>query len=272
MSKPEYDDSIFPMSRRDVLKSGLATLTTLAAGGLSFASSLSAQTKESTSLAPAFDTNSPKAFVYTELQLSIPFHLTPWRRINSELRRQQGLLNMTWLAGGGNDSFGGFYAFDSIENAQRFVTGYFLATGRKLGVAQTSRVFDATATAEASYDLGSPYFGVELKERPGAFVYTEVQISVPFTKAPWRKRNPVLKRQPGLLAKTWLSGLHTHTLGGIDVFDSLDHAHQFAIDDFPKTAKRLNAAYSTRVFDASVSEEASRQMDSPLYIKRSEYE
>ncbi|MES9930225.1 MAG: hypothetical protein ABW158_19100, partial [Candidatus Thiodiazotropha sp. 6PDIVS] len=110
-----------------------------------------------------------------------------------------------------------------------------------------------------------PHFGVALKQNPGAFVYTEVQVNVPFEKAPWRKRNSMLKQQSGLLAKTWLSGLHTHTLGGIDVFDSVEQARRFALEVFPETAKRLNAAFYTRVFDASVTEKASRQMRSPYF-------
>jgi hypothetical protein len=39
----------------------------------------------------------------------------------------------------------------------------------------------------------------------------------------------------------------------------------FAVDDFPKTAAKLNAAFYTRVFDASVAEAASRGLNSPYY-------
>ncbi len=198
--------------------------------------------------------------------MSLPFAQAPWQDINAALLRQPGLLNMTWLAGIDSHSLGGFYAFNSIENAQRFVTGYFSTAARSLGVAQTSRIFDATVVEEASRELSSPYFGVKPTRNPAAFVYTEVQVSVPFTNAPWRKRNPVLKQQPGLLAKTWLSGLHTQTLGGIDVFDSVQHALLYALNDFPKTAKRLNAAFYSRVFDARIAEEASRQMGSSFFI------
>lgn len=206
-----------------------------------------------------------EAYVYTELQISVPFSDVPWHRINDTIKQQPGLLDKTWLAGVGNNSLGGFYAFDSIENAQRFVTDYFPTEAKNLGAAQTTRIFDATVAEEASRDIGSPYHGITPTQNPGAFVYTEVQVNVPFDKAPWRTRNPVLKQQPGLLAKTWLSGLHTHTLGGFDVFDSVEHARRFALEDFPKTAKRLNAACYTRVFDANVTERASRQMRSPYY-------
>ncbi len=77
-----------------------------------------------------------------------------------------------------------------------------------------------------------------------AFVYTEVQ--VPFEDAPWREINAGLKTQSGQLSKTWLSGVNVNTLGRIHAFDTLE-----------------NAAFCTRVFEASGVEEASRQMIRP---------
>lgn len=253
-------------TRRTMLRSGMGVLLASVAGGLSSFADASQQETQTTRKVASDGSAATKAFVYTELQISVPFARAPWQTLNGDLLQQPGLLNKTWLAGIGNDSLGGFYAFDSIENAQRFVTGYFPAEAMRLGAAQTTRIFDATVVDEASRDLRSPYFGVSPIRNPGAFVYTEVQVSVPFDKAPWRKRNPVLRQQPGLLAKTWLSGLNTHTLGGIDVFDTVEHAQRFALAVFPETAKRLNAAFYTRVFDARVAEEASRQMRSPFYL------
>lgn len=101
--------------------------------------------------------------------------------------------------------------------------------------------------------------------KPQAFVYTEVQVSVPFSEAPWRELNPELLRQPGILNKTWLAGADNHSLGGIYAFDSVANARRFVNDYFPKEAARLNAAFTTRLFDASVVEEASRQMHSPFF-------
>ena len=211
-------------------------------------------------------TMSPKAFVYTELQISVPFADAPWRDINATLLRQPGFLNKTWLAGAGNNSLGGIYAFDSIENAQKFVTGYFPNEARKFGVAQTTRVFDAMIVEEASRDMNSAHFGAKPDRKPGAFVYTEVQVNVPFDKAPWRDRNPILKKQSGLMAKTWLSGFHTNTLGGIDAFDTIENAQAFALTDFPAEIAKLNTAFYTRVFDASHVEAASRQLHSPFFV------
>jgi hypothetical protein len=206
-----------------------------------------------------------KAFIYTELQISVPFSQAPWREVNRTLLQQPGILNKTWLAGVGNHSLGGIYAFDSIENAQKFVTGYFPSEAKKFGVAQTTRIFDAAIVEEASRDMNSVHFGAKLDRKPGAFVYTEVQVNVPFDKAAWREINPVLKKQPGILAKTWLSGLHTNTLGGIYAFDTIENGKTFALTYFPTETAKLNAAFYTRVFDASAVEEASRQMHSPFF-------
>lgn len=206
-----------------------------------------------------------KAFVYTELQISVPFAQAPSQDVNVSLLQQPGLINKTWLAGTTNDSLGGFYAFDSIENAQKFVTGYFPAEARKFGVGQTTRIFDAAIVEEASKDMNSVHFDGKLKQKPGAYVYTEVQVSVPFEDAPWRDINPGLKTQPGILAKTWLSGLHTNTLGGLYAFDTIENAKAFATKAFPAEAAGLNAAFYTRVFDASVTEAASREMRSPFF-------
>lgn len=67
-----------------------------------------------------------KAFVYAELQISVPFDQAPWREVNPTILQQRGVLNKTWLAGVGNDSLGGIYAFDTIGNAQKFVTAISL--------------------------------------------------------------------------------------------------------------------------------------------------
>ena len=208
---------------------------------------------------------SQKAFVYTELQISIPFDDVPWKDISESIKQQPGFISKTWLSGVGNHSVGGFYSFDSIENAQCFVTGYFPEEAAKFGVAHTTRIFDATIVKEASEGLSSVHFGAGPVQAPGAFLYTELQINLPFEKAPWQDRNPVLKQQEGLLSKTWLSGFNNNTLGGLDAFDTVENATNFAIEAFPKNAAKLNAAVYTRIFDAKASEKASRFLDSPFY-------
>jgi hypothetical protein len=206
-----------------------------------------------------------QAFVYTELQISRPFDDNVWRDANPLLLKQPGLRAKTWLSGIGNLSTGGFYEFDSLDNAKKFVTGYFPDRARQRGVAQTTRVFDASVVAEASRELNSMHFGGTLHAEPGAFVYTEAQISAPFARAPWREMNPLLKAQPGLLHKTWLSGVHTNSVGGFYAFDTIENATRFVTDYFPTEAAALNVAYTTRLFDAAVVAEASRGMRSPFF-------
>ena len=205
-----------------------------------------------------------KAFVYTELHQSIPFDESVRRNANPLLLEQAGLRNKTWLAGIDSQSTGGFYEFDSIKHALTFVTDYFPARAARRGVGQTTRVFDGLVVEEASRYLNSMHFGGRLDVEPEAFVYTEAQISAPFAQAPWRDMNPILKGQPGLLHKTWLSGVSTNSVGGFYAFDNVDNARRFVTDYFPTETKALNVAYTTRLFDAKVVREASRQMKSPF--------
>lgn len=206
-----------------------------------------------------------QAFIYTEVQIAVPFADAPWRDINSRLKPQPGLLNKTWLSGVGTDSLGGLYQFARIEDAQKFVTGYFPTEARSFGVAHTTRIFDGDVVTDASKDMSSPHFGSKLDQEPGAYVYTEVQASVPFDDFPWKDRNTALKGVPGLLSKTWLSGIDTGTLGGFDAFDTIENARSFAIDTFPETAAKMNVAFTTRLFDGAVVKEASQDLGSPFY-------
>lgn len=206
-----------------------------------------------------------KALLYTELQIAAQVADAPWRDINTRIKSLPGFLNKTWLAGVGNDSLGGLYQFESIETAQKFARENFPVEARSFGVAQTTRIFDGDVVADASKDMSSSHYGIPLGQTPGAYVYTEVQASVPFADFPWQDRNAALKKIPGLLSKTWLSGLHTQTLGGFDVFDTIENAKNFAVDIFPETAAKMNVAFTTRLFDAAASEEPSRDMSSPFY-------
>lgn len=265
MSKEINTDEVTnePMHRRKVLKMAAAAVATAVMTPAS--SAIKATTK------PTFKENimTQKAFVYTELQISVPsFDKIPWHQVNLNIKKQPGFINKTWLFGVGNNSGGGLYAFDSIENAQKFCIGYFPQEARGFGVAQTTCIFDAVASEAASRDMNSMHYDGKIERQPGAFVYTEMQLhAVPFdSTVAWRELNPTLKTQPGLLAKTWLSGLHTGTPGGLYAFDTIENAKKFAVDYFPTRAAALNAAFYTRVFDGAVTEAASREMNSPFYI------
>lgn len=211
------------------------------------------------------NTTNTKAFVYTEVQISVPFNKVPWKVRNPVISSQPGFQYKTWLSGIGNNSVGGIYAFDTIENAQKYVTEFFPNQAKNQGVAHTTRIFDAKIVEDASRDIGSVDFGGELPQAPNAFVYTEIQVHQPFENVPWQQRNPIIKKQPGLLSKTWLSGYKTNTIGGIYAFDTIDNAKSFALESFPKVAKELKAAFYTRVFDGKIVKDASRGMGSPYF-------
>ena len=252
------------MNRRKVVKLGATGI--VAAALMPLSSTFTAVAAETKNIKEK--TMSQNAFVYTELQISIPFKDVPWQGINEAIKKESGFLNKTWLSGVGNQSAGGLYAFETIEDAQKFVTGYFPTEAKKFGVGQTTRIFDAEATQVASQDMNSMHYDGKINQKPGAFLYTEIQVNVPsFEKnAPWRDLNPMIKKQPGFMSKTWLSGLHTGTVGGFYAFDTVENAQNFAFNQFTKEAAALNAAFYTRIFDANVTEPASRDMNSPFYL------
>jgi hypothetical protein len=98
------------------------------------------------------------------------------------------------------------------------------------------------------------------------FVYTEVQIAVPFTEIPWKDANPKLLSVKGLIRKTWLSGVGSNSVGGFYEFDSLENAQDFAWNIFPLEPRQFGASFTTKIFDGDIVEEASIGMKSPHYL------
>ena len=43
----------------------------------------------------------PKAFVSTELQISVPVENGPWQELNNQIANEPGFLNKTWFSGAG---------------------------------------------------------------------------------------------------------------------------------------------------------------------------
>lgn len=98
-----------------------------------------------------------------------------------------------------------------------------------------------------------------------AFVYTELQFSIPFENVLWKEMNPNLLSIDGLVRKTWLSGVGSNSVGGFYEFDSLEKAQNFAWNIFPQEAKNFGVSFMTKIFDGDVVEEASKGMKSPHY-------
>jgi hypothetical protein len=99
-----------------------------------------------------------------------------------------------------------------------------------------------------------------------AFVYVEVQASVPFEEFPWKENNPDIRKAPGFISKTWLSGVDNNSIGGFYAFDSIENAKEYATVFMPKKCKELNIGLTTRIFNADVVENASRDMNSPFFV------
>jgi len=97
------------------------------------------------------------------------------------------------------------------------------------------------------------------------FLYTEVQASVPFAHFDWGQANPSIKQAPGLINKTWLSGIGNNSLGGLYLFETEDDALAFARGPFAEEARRAGAAATTRIFDAEIVAAASADLGSPFF-------
>ncbi|WP_043464714.1 hypothetical protein [Kitasatospora sp. MBT66] len=100
-----------------------------------------------------------KTFLYTEIQAAVPFDRFDWQQVNAALKTAPGLIRKTWLSGIGTHTIGGFYEFDTAENALAFAQGPFAEEARRAGSPATTRLFDGEVVREASIDLDSPYYG-----------------------------------------------------------------------------------------------------------------
>lgn len=97
------------------------------------------------------------------------------------------------------------------------------------------------------------------------FLYAEFQNSAPFTEAVWGEANVLMHKVPGLLTKTWLSGVGNSSVGGFYSFDSIENANAYARGLLSDFAKASNASLTVKLFDGDVVEAASLGMQSPFY-------
>ena len=99
-----------------------------------------------------------QVFIYAEYQVSVPFNEIDWVPINEEIKQYPGLASKTWLSGINTNSIGGFYEFDSLENAQNYIEGLLIPFTKKINGTLSVKIFDGAATKEASSSIGSPYY------------------------------------------------------------------------------------------------------------------
>ena len=101
---------------------------------------------------------SQKTFLYAEFQTSTPFRDIDWAPVNDAMKKFPGLKSKTWLSGINTHSVGGFYEFDSLENARKYIDDMLLPFGRKIGASLSVRLFDGDVTHDASKGMGSPFY------------------------------------------------------------------------------------------------------------------
>lgn len=100
-----------------------------------------------------------KVFLYGEFQIAVPvFEKDMWQQVNNDLRSVKGLIRKTWLSGIGTNSIGGFYEFDSEENARNFATGLYAQQAKYLNASLTVKLFNGDMTEEASKGMNSPHY------------------------------------------------------------------------------------------------------------------
>ena len=99
-----------------------------------------------------------KIFLYAEIQVAIAFGDIDWRSINKAMRKEPGLKSKTWLSGINTNTVGGFYEFDSLENAKAYATGYLAAAAEQLGGSLTVKLFNSDITADANRGMNSPFY------------------------------------------------------------------------------------------------------------------
>ena len=99
-----------------------------------------------------------KVFVYAEYQVSIPFNQIDWKSINPEMKKFSGLKSKTWLSGINTNTLGGFYEFDSVENAQNYIDGLLIPFAAKIDGNLSVKIFDGNVTEEANIGMSSPFY------------------------------------------------------------------------------------------------------------------
>ena len=98
-----------------------------------------------------------KVFVYAEYQVSIDFTQIDWESVNLEMKKFAGLKSKTWLSGINTNTLGGFYEFDSVENAQNYINGLLIPFSIKINGNLSVKIFDGNVTQEANIEMNSPF-------------------------------------------------------------------------------------------------------------------
>ena len=101
--------------------------------------------------------SSNKVFIYAEFQVSVPFEQIDWEPINVNMKKFAGLKSKTWLSGIGSNSVGGFYEFDSVENAQNYIDNLLVPVTKELNGNLSVKLFDGDIVENASIGKFNKY-------------------------------------------------------------------------------------------------------------------
>jgi hypothetical protein len=102
-----------------------------------------------------------KVFVYAEYQASIPFSEIDWVPINHDMKKFPGLKSKTWLSAINTNQVGGFYEFDSVENAQNYIENLLIPFAKQVNGNLTVKLFDGDVTKKASIGMNSPFYSAD---------------------------------------------------------------------------------------------------------------
>ncbi len=97
------------------------------------------------------------------------------------------------------------------------------------------------------------------------FLYAEYQVSIPFTEIDWKPINEDMQQFDGLVSKTWLSGINTHSVGGFYEFTSQEQAQKYIDGLLIPFGQKVNGNLTVKLFDGDVVAEASKGMSSPFF-------
>ncbi|WP_175577878.1 YdhR family protein [Mongoliimonas terrestris] len=103
-------------------------------------------------------TKPSRVFLYAEFQNSAPFDKGIWGEANPAMHTVPGLRSKTWLSGINTHSVGGFYEFDSLENAHAYAVGMLSDFAKGAGASLTVKLFDGDVVADASKGMHSPFY------------------------------------------------------------------------------------------------------------------
>jgi hypothetical protein len=100
---------------------------------------------------------------------------------------------------------------------------------------------------------------------PHVYIYAEYQVSIPFVQIDWKPIDVEMKKSPGLISKTWLSGINTHSIGGFYAFDTPANAQAYVDNLLVPFAGQIGGNLTVRLFDADATREASIAIHSPFF-------